>query len=65
MSRRMVCPTSGKVIFWDQKSANRAINRAGKHKVYLMHYKCKRCPYWHLATNRKKKREKPDESLPN
>lgn len=64
MSRLMECPWTGKKIYWNQRAAQKEQVRHAKHGLNMRLYKCNKCTYFHLATI-KKKREKPDESLPD
>lgn len=64
MARRIQCPWTAKAIFFTHKDANRTAKRFSRHGPKMKAYKCKKCDHFHLYTT-KKKREKPDESLPN
>lgn len=55
MSRKMVCPSTGKDVFFSLEHISRAINYAAEHKVCLIGYKCKSCGYLHTSRLRRKK----------
>jgi hypothetical protein len=46
----MRCAT-GKVIFYKERLANRAVTNAAKRGELptMRHYACRRCGYWHLS----------------
>jgi hypothetical protein len=43
--------TTGKLIYYKERLANRAITEAAKRGELsqLRHYKCPACGYWHLS----------------
>lgn len=64
MSKRIQCGWTGKDVYFTQGTADKARNKYNKHRhTSLAYYRCKKCSYWHLYN--KKKREKPDESVPD
>lgn len=65
MSRLMECSYTGKKVYWTEEKAFQEAIRLQKHSMNMRVYQCNKCKWWHLATVNKKKREKPDESLPD
>lgn len=60
------CYATGKVRFVNEMFAVIAIGQLGrKCGLQFRHYYCKVCQDFHLSRIKNKKREKPDESLPN
>jgi DNA-directed RNA polymerase subunit RPC12/RpoP len=49
------CLATGKVIFGNQRVANRAVSRAATRGELppMRHYQCPTCGYWHLARKRR------------
>lgn len=64
-ANKYICGYTNKVMYDSENEAIIALGREARHDGRLFrHYFCKKCGAYHLATM-KKKREQPDESLPD
>lgn len=65
MGRLKSCAWTGKKTYGSEESAISTLIRIKSSTLSMKVYKCSSCRNYHLATINKKKREKPDESIPD
>lgn len=65
-ARLMACSYTGKKVFFTEDAAIVAAAKLQKHHLNMRVYRCGMCKMFHHTTiKKKKKREKPDESIPD
>lgn len=62
--RRMACPTTGKIIFWNEETAAGEVVRLICKGYNMRAYRCNACKNFHLATRKNRSGSKQKREIP-